>query len=395
MKRKTLTLTAAGLLVSAAALCLYAQSRQEKQETIVIGKELLKAEEAEKRRKAGGEAGVSPMPPGRYESNDEELELVNPKPNDFDAALTELCRRYARSDPATRRLMRRSIDADDLYVLWNFAKRAAVFGFRERSVQRLTDGLTAIALIERERVDFRDLYGPLGLLHYVAVQTGAPHQKLFGDAAALAEPGTADIIRAGLRWSAKDANPRSSGFEQVETESGVGFLFWFHPEKYAPTYDLKSAVVDVARLLAAEGKYGTVGPWAGIDFTGHLLVADDYECKRVLASVRAAAKADTFLAPGLLPEGSLYQLEVYLVEMADEQSARTLLDIAQRKEPSGYHTLALRGGRLVCLVAAGYMVGEGEHFETPESLRRFEKGLAEILRRHASKYRPAAGRRPQ
>ena len=61
----------------------------------------------EARRKASGEAGVSPMPPGRYEFNGEELGLVNPQPNALDSALTELCRRYAQSDAATRQCLPR------------------------------------------------------------------------------------------------------------------------------------------------------------------------------------------------------------------------------------------------------------------------------------------------
>jgi hypothetical protein len=201
MKPKLLIAVAAVCVVcltAVGALLVLAQSGRVEQERVVLGTELLKAEEAEKRRKASGVAGVSPMPPGKYEFSGEELGLVNPKPNALDSAITELCRRYAQSDAATRERMRRSIDADDLYTLQTFADRAAVFALRERSAARLADGLTAIALIETERVDFRDLYTSVGLLHYTAVRIRADHRKLFGGAAALAEPRTAEIIRAGL-----------------------------------------------------------------------------------------------------------------------------------------------------------------------------------------------------
>ena len=387
MKKTLLVLAVVWVLALAATLGLYAQSSKkpepEKQERIVLGAELLKAEEAEKRRKASGEAGVSPMPAGKYEFNGEELGLVNPKPNALDSALTALCRRYAQSDPATRQHMRRSIDGDELYTLWNFAERAAVFALRERSAARLADGLTALALIERERVDFRDLHTSVGMLQYSAEQIGADHRKLFRDAAALAEPGTAEIIRTGLTSPAGD---RPAGHVEIVTEGGVGFMGWFYPEKYAPTYDLKRGAVDVARLVAADGKYRPVTPWVGPDYTGHGLGADDAAARaRALASVRASASVNAWLAPGILPEDELQQLVVYLIETADEPSARALLDIARGKKSSDYHTLALREGRLFCLVLADAMTDRAKEYETPESLQRFERGLAEILRRHAGK----------
>lgn len=387
MKRVLLVLGVVWVLALAAALGLYAQSGKkpepEKQERVLLGAELLKAEEAEKRRKASGEAGVSPMPAGKYEFSGEELGLVNPKPNALDAALTELCRRYARSDPATRQRMRRSIDGDELYTLWNFAERAAVFALRERSAQRVADGLTALALMERERVDFRDLYRSVGMLQYSAERIGADHRKLFRDAAALAEPGTAEILRTGLTSPAGDG---PAGHVEIVTEGGVGFVPWFYPEKYEPTYDLKRAVVDAARLVAADGKYRPVTPWAGSDFPGHLLkTRNDAALERALGSVRAAANVDAFLAPGIRPEEEFQQLDVYLVETADEESARTLLDAARARKPTDFHLLALREGRLFCLVLADAMTDGAREYETPESLRRFERGLAEILRRHASK----------
>jgi hypothetical protein len=386
MKRMPLVIAAAVvfcLLILSAALGLYAQSKREKkEERVILGAEWLKAEEAEKRRKASGEAGVSPMPAGKYEFSVEELGLVNPKPNALDAALTALCRRYAQSDPATRQHMRRSIDGDELYTLWNFAERAAVFALRERSAARLADGLNALALIERERVDFRDLYTSVGMLHYSAEQIGANHQKLFRDAAALAEPGTAEIIRSSLTTRAGD---RPAGHVVIVTEGGVGFMGWFYPEKYEPTYDLKRAAVDVARLVAADGKYEPM-PWVGPDFTGNGLKADDDAAlKRALGSVRASASVNAWLMPDNRSAAEFRLLNVYLVETADEPSARALLDIARGKKSSDYHTLALREGRLFCLLVADAVTDGAREYETAESLRRFEGGLADILRRHAAK----------
>lgn len=359
------------------------QQKKEEPAVVLLGAELLKAEEAEKRRKASGEAGVSPMPAGKYEFNAEELGLVNPKPNALDSAITALCRRYAQSDPETRRHMRRSINGDELYTLWDFANRAAVFGLRERSAARLADGLTALALIEMERVDFRDLHMSFGMLKYSAERIGADHKKLLRDAADLAEPGTAELLRTGLT---SPAGNRPAGHVEVMTEDGVGFVGWFYPKRYEPTYDLKRAAVDVARLVAADGKFRPVTPWVGYDFPGGLLkTGDEGTLERALRSVRASANVDAWLEPGIRPEEEFWQLDVYLVETEDEESARTLLDAARGKKSSDFHLLALREGRLFCVVVADATTRGAREYETPESLRRFERGLAEILRRYAAK----------
>jgi hypothetical protein len=368
-----------------AAPAAFAQSkRKRKQEPVVLGAEWLKASEAEARRKARGDAGKSPMPAGGYRVGREELGLVNPKPGEYDSALAGLARRYAQSDAAARARMRRSISMEEFSTLLGFANRAAVFGLRERSVERLADGLSAVAMVEQERTDYRDILWTLAKLHHSAARIGAGPEKLFAAAAALAEPGTARLIRDFLRRPAEEKDLRDSwGYVEVETEGGVGFIGWEF-NKYEPTYDLTKITVDVARLVAADAKYERVNASVASELPRYWLETDDNAAlDRALRSVRAGANVHASASAGGNGGGMPTQrLMVFLVELSGETDARALLEVAGRKRPSDDAVLALAEGRMFCLLVARAVSVGAKNEETNESVRRFSAGLTEILRRH-------------
>lgn len=327
-------------------------------------------------------AGESSMPRGKYEVRREELGLIKPKPDPYDDALAEMCRRYASADAQTRSRVRRSVGQKELYTLIGFAQREAVFGLRERSAGRLADGLTALAMIEEARVDERDMLVSLGLLDHSAVKMGADAGKLFRDAAALAEAGTSRLMLGFLGRAPEQKDLRAAwGYDEVETEAGVGFIS-FDFEKYDPTYDLKQVAVGVADLLVAD-KYDPSWVAVGSEFPrAWLKSGDDWRLERALSAVRAGAQVRA--APRSRYASQMFA--VFIVELADEASARDLLNLSREKKYPHYNRgseslIGVAEGRLFCLVVASSHVVDAGSNETPESLGRFSEGLSEILRR--------------
>jgi hypothetical protein len=121
----------------------------------VIGEQLAKAHAAEQQRLKGN-VGPSPMPVGKYDFWRGEQSLTNPVKNLLDSRLSDLCQNYRDSDVKTRAGIRAAIGLDEFYTLLTFSSRAAVFALRERSVNWIINGLTAIAMIESQRIDSRD-----------------------------------------------------------------------------------------------------------------------------------------------------------------------------------------------------------------------------------------------
>jgi len=384
----------------AAAVCVLAfasaplesagrQKRKKRaQRPAVIGEESLRAAEAERRRKARGAAGESPMPPlpPRAAGLDlEELGLVNPRPYEFDRALSELARRYARSDARTRARMRASIESDEFSMLTAFAARAAVFGLRERSSERIADGLTALAMIEEERTDFRNALVSLSLLYHSARRIGADADKLVRAAAALAEKPVSKLLLQFITRSETMKDLRASwGYEEVETEGGLGFIDReFEP--YEPTHDMKRLAIDVARFVADDDKYqlshlgvATKLPRVWLETGG-----DNSRLDAALGRVRAGASVSADLKADVRASHTSQMFVVFLLEMSDESDARTLLELSRAPARRDYASLALAEGRLFCLVAARSFEYGVKPFESSESLGRFSNGLTEILRRHA------------
>jgi hypothetical protein len=381
-----LAAASAGLAVACAG-----QAREPQQDAVVIGREGARAAEAEARRKARGPSGPSPMPAGEYGFEAEELGLVNPRPNALDAALADLSRRYAQADDAERARMRDAISMEEFYTLLDFARRASVFGLRERQGGRLAAGLTAVSMVEQERVDYRDILVALSLLHHSAARVGADPAKLFRDAARLAEPNTRQLILGFLARPQQEKSLRDAwGHDEVETEGGVGFIGYnFQP--YHPTTDLKRVAVEFARLAAAD-QYTQVSASIASDLPSYWLEGvDDAALKRALGKVRAGANVHGLhKRGGQLPHDS-ESLMVFVVETADEAAARTLLDLARRHPPADYAMLPLAEGRLFCLVVARSFQQGVKPLETGEGLKRFATPMAEVLRRHAA--RPAKGTR--
>ncbi len=221
-------------------------------DAVVIGGQYFKALQAEERWAETRPPGESPLPEAEYDAYRDELNLLNPAPSSLDALIREVCRRYAKSDDVERGRMRDSITMSQFYTLMAFAERSAVLGLREADERHVTDGLTALAMIDSERVDYRDILMALGLVYHVATRVSANAEALLQHAGGLAKPAVAEIF---AQWSAltpEDRSLRDSwGHEEVETTHGRGFVGWGF-ERYEPTIDLLAVAIELSDLFAAD-----------------------------------------------------------------------------------------------------------------------------------------------
>lgn len=380
---KTIALLAFGglLLMLILGWVVLQRQRGGGRKAVVLGQELARASAAEHRRQLAGEAEPSPMPAGDYDFWRGELSLIDPKPVPLDAELSALTSQFSAKDAATRARMRRAISMDELYTLLSYGKRAAVFALRERSAQPLIDGLRAIAMIEAERTDPRDILWTLAILHHAAERTGQEPERLFRDAASLAEPEVAQMFIDFPRGSASEKDLKHSwGYEELSTPNGPGLIGWGF-EEYDPTYDLKLVAVEIARLLDAD-RYQTDEVQIASDLPGVWLRQDDAAVlNRALRSVRAAATVSARPRP-VDDENYEHQwLSVFVAEATDHSDAQTLLRLGRTGKHSDEARIALAEERLFCLVIAASALAGERPIETDENLTRFSAELSQILAR--------------
>lgn len=350
-------------------------------EPIVLGQQLADAHRAETKRRASGVSGKSPLPDRDYDFWRGDVSLISLTVNPLDDEIRRVCRQYALSDADGRHKIRHSISMDQFYMLINFARRSAVFSAREAKAELVMDGLTAIAMIEQERVDFRDVLTCLGLLYHAANKFDGKANQMFRAAAALAEPEVAKFFVNFTKQTPDYQDLRSWGFDEVQSADGPGFIGCGF-ENYNPTIDLKSVIIDISEIVASdtyqpsEIEVATELPefWLG----GRKGAAS----QRILSSIRAGASLSASLRPDKHADHDSQQFSVFLVEAANESDAQTLYQTAQANKSPNHSKLALARSRLFCLVVARSFVQGVDAYETNESLTRFSKGLDAILKRH-------------
>jgi hypothetical protein len=369
------------LILFGAAACVFCASSCGPQEVIKLGPRSAAGSQSEGQRKTG----ASFLPPGKYNPNAEELHYVTTRLNARDAAVEEVCRRYAQSDAAERARMRDALNTEDTYMLDGFAVRSALFALRERRPEWLVAGLTAFAMIDEKHRDWREPYGSgtLCLLRHSATRLGADHVKLFHDAARLAGPKTSDDMIRFLELTQGKTLCSGCGYSEIETEAGLGFMFC-ESKPYNPTYRLEHIAIDISRLVAARG-YRAIKATIGSELPSNRLKGvDDVALERALARVRGGAEVYPFMRLNKDSRPEMTDLfRVSIVELADEESARTLLDLTRREKDPHFVLVGLAEGRLFCLVVANPGDASDEKYVTAEGLPGFLREVAEVLRRHA------------
>ena len=213
------------------------QKEPQPSQTFVIGAEAAQAQRAEEARLAKPNVEPSPLPPNlKFDSWRGHLDLVDPPRHPLDDELKALCDRFSGSDATERARLRDAASLDDFYTLLGFSNRSAVFAMRDGNAEHVVAGLTAIAMIEQARIDFRDPLHALSFLHHAGRRIGANVDDLMDTARACAEPKMAELILGFQKRSEDQRDIRKSwGHTMVETPAGPGFIHSGF-EEYQPSY---------------------------------------------------------------------------------------------------------------------------------------------------------------
>jgi hypothetical protein len=255
---------------------------------------------------------------------------------------------------------------------------------RDNDVQQVVDGLTAIAMMDRERMDFRDMLVAMSLLHHAAVVIGADPADLFERVAVLAEPSTSDLMLGFLKRSPEGRDIQQSwGYTAVETDAGPGFVGWGF-KAYRSTYPLDRIAFALEELLRQD-KYLPTDVTLATDLPAVWLSSGDASA---LGSALAAIRAVVTVGGQLRAAGSRTSPEqmllIFLVEVSDEAAAASLMRLAEAKEKRSADVAmaAAREGRVFCLAVEESTVQGGSPIETATSMQRFSRGMSEVLKRY-------------
>ncbi len=349
------------------------------EEVVVIGREQAAALLAEQRHQQAREGGPSsPLEGVGYDLWAGHHDLLRFADAAADETVRALVSRYGGTDADERAGIRAALTMDDFYTLCAFARRCAVRALRARDAQLAADAVTAMALIDRERIDWRDILWTLGLATHALRSLTADADSVLRRARDMAEPEVQELLERFIEASDEDAELANWGYMEVESPAGPGFVGRGLAD-YAPTYDLIDLASRIADVIESD-TYRVSSISAGEELPAVWLPgAAAAESEPLVEACRGCVTLHAVLDPDAHPSSDAQGFYVFVVETRDAADARRLHDWAATTAGSSHHALRVRRGPLLCLVVARSQVVGVEPFETDRTMARFLAPLDAIV----------------
>lgn len=349
--------------------------REETPEVVTIGTQMARAHAAEKRHRARSHR-PSPLAGIEYDGARGEHYLFRFRASPVDDLIHGFVENWARMGPDRRAEVQADLTLEDFYTLLSFGRRSALVSLRTHSAAPAVAGLDALAIIDLERVDWRDVVWAAGLLAYVLGRDHPDPSAALAGAASRSSPAVARIFERFIQKPAD--NLAEWGFREISTPDGI-VLASNGIDPFTPTIDLFSIAMQIGDLVETDvWKVSDIE--TGTKLWAVWLQAGDAELtKRELGRVRACVGVRGYLDPAASPKASDQHLLAFLLECPDQKGARTLAESVGHGRPDDFAALGLDAGHLcLVLVARSFVIGT-ECYEHGDSLDRFRPGLVAIL----------------
>lgn len=350
---------------------------------VVIGEPIARAMMNEEQRIVENKVIISPMPQINYSNWPDEKHLLNPTINSLDTALFDLCKTYEQCNIEQRLEFRRSISMDEIYTLLTFSKRVAVFGIRSQDKSLVKSGLVAIAMIECDRCDYRDILWALSLLYHSALRVSDSPEQIFFEAAELSEGKVSELITGFLKRDKKEKDLRSSwGYEEVQIDSGIGFINWGF-KHYNPSKNITKLAIEISDYIRSD-IYELGEVTAGTEIPAiWLLSNEDTEVSKVLNSAKGFVSISSRQRKSEFERQDSQLILIFVGQMQTESDAKFLLKRTQEISSESYCKIGIAIRDLFCiLITRSYIVGVKPN-ETNETIKRFEKPIENLINKYA------------
>lgn len=348
---------------------------EDEERVLILGQQMADALARENQHRKTWTGPGTPLEGIQYDWSVGEGDLLRLRPARADAQLDRFLDDL-RTGPAERLdEFRGALTTDDFYTLITYARRAVVQSLRREPRLILQRAVAALALIDPERVDSRDLSWAAAVCSWGARRATIDPDEVLQIAQSIGNPAALVTLRQLLYQHIDLAN---WGFVEVDTPGGRSLADTSGLVGFRPTVDLLSAALRLAEVLEAD-RYAAAtisirddlpAVWFGAANAG-----PRDELSRVLAtvSVRSQPRAE------FCPDPSTQMLLVYLSECASARDAEALASAARQATGRTHHTVTAREGRLLATMIARSVVMGTEGLETGEELARFAAPLSSLL----------------
>jgi hypothetical protein len=340
---------------------------------VVIGTELAAARASERQHQSE-RPPPSPLFGFAYDGTRGESDLLHLREVPGDVVIDDLVRRFASSTRADRELLRSSLTMDDFYTLLCYARRAAVRTLASAQQDAARRAVTALAMVDPTRIDYRDLLEPAELLSYALYRTSERGTTTFEEAATLADGLTAQLLIYRSLNPVFDLRP--VGYREFVIGGSVG-LIEDEGFRYEPATDLVVLTEGLADGLRVE-------PWT----FGRPIIGTDPS--RFWYWQQAAAPAKTAIGKveacvslrGYVngEEQHLQAIYVFVVQAEDAAAASNISSLTSPGLGTRFAAVGVASGAL-CAVAVATSISSNlaAPRDTDASLLRLRPVFLDVL----------------
>jgi hypothetical protein len=154
-------------------------------------------------------------------------------------------------DDDQRTALRSVLTTDDCYTLITFSKRRTVAALRSGALLTGLEAIWALTLIDRAKVDYRDLSVDFPL--FAVRELGGDLTDVITLAVAASEPGTSSCFSAKAERS-RTLTAKDCALFPVRSHYGLGFMNRWNAD-YQPDTNLAELSILLADAIEAEGQY--------------------------------------------------------------------------------------------------------------------------------------------
>jgi len=341
---------------------------------VELGTQMAQAIAAQRRHEETHGAPSSPLSDLRYSSTENRLWRWLDAP--IDSRVEAVVKDFAALGEAERNSVRNSLSMDDFYTLLAFGRRRALAVLRGGEVRQIEPAFVSLAMVDFERVDWRDLIMANSLLCYAGERVGAPVADLVSRTTQLAEPKTAEALKR--QRTTRIHLAESCGFREVRTSEGVA-LFDTGYEHFSPEADLERIAFDSAMALENDGyeieniSLASDLPLTWLNGRDGSAIARTARSLSGCVSIHGVPRAD----PAPMSSGQM--LLVFLGEAASEKDAREIAAAAENASSPQRTELGLASRRIFAVIIQSSWMADTPPMEDTHSLERLRGVFERVL----------------
>lgn len=260
------------------------------------------------------------------------------------------------------------LSEDDFYTLLLFARRAAARALRQHDLRTAASAIRALMLVDRDRIDFRDLSVDFPL--YAVRELGGDVRAQIDLAARHSSRGTAEAFEAA-RGRAKRISLRDCALVQISTSHGIGFVDDLTGARRPPV-SLAQAVVPLLDLIDEEGTYRTGDPSVS-DLPG--VWFGERDAMRIAVDGCVSFSGDHVQST----HPYSHTLLAFVSDFRKEREAKRLAAAASDASTPVRPRHAVAVGRRLALFIGGSVTMNEDALESSDSLERFSRLACGLL----------------